>query len=853
MRVAVIIVSLVLLARTGFSQKQGGYDEVPVFVSVQGVGSIEIPAVISDEEIYLPVTVLFDFLKIRNTNSVSLDSVSGFFINEEARFLIDKSHNRINYNQKTFAVSPEDFIKTETNLYLKADYFGQVFGLNTRFSFRSLSVSINTALELPVISEMRRTLMHNNINALKGEVKADTTIGRNYPIFHFGMADWSVINTQQQGQPNDMRVGLLLGGAIGGGETTVGLNYNNTTHFSKKQQYYLWRYADNNHAALRQVMMGKIPEHPTASIFDPIVGIQLTNTPTSFRRSFGTYRISNHTTPGYTVELYVNNVLVDYVKADPAGYYSFQVPLVYGNSVVKLRFYGPWGEQRSTEENISIPFNFLPANELEYKVSGGVVEDSLRSRFARAIVNYGFFPNLTVGGGAEYLSTVNAGRAMPFLNTSLRIGPGLLLSNEYNYGIRNKTVISYRRPSDLSIEFNYTTYQKGQTAINVTYKEERKAVLCVPIRTKKIALFSRLTVDQFIIPSYKNLTSKYTTAEWLLTGNVLGVGTSVNTYSLFLTGSDPYLYSNLALTFRLPGNILFTPQAQYEYKARDLMSVKYEIEKGFLGHGYLNMMYERNFKSRFTSISVGLRYDFSFGQFGVTHRHANKVNTRIATARGSLLYDRKTNYIATSNRPAVGRGGIVIMPYLDINGNGRRDMDEPDAPGLKLKVNSGIIKRKEKENSIRITDLEPYTNCRIEMDRNSFDNIAWKITKPVLSVVVDPNDFKMIEVPVAVMGEVSGTVYLRDTTGHQKGLGQIIVCIYNKHSDLVARVLTESDGYFNYLGLPPGKYKAQVDKEQLHKLHMNALPISIPVIITANKEGDVIEGLEFVLENRRRP
>jgi hypothetical protein len=56
----------------------------------------------------------------------------------------------------------------------------------------------------------------------------------------------------------------------------------------------------------------------------------------------------------------MNNSLVDYAKAPTAGFYTFQVPLVYGNSLVKLRFYGPWGEELSREQNIQIPFNFLP-------------------------------------------------------------------------------------------------------------------------------------------------------------------------------------------------------------------------------------------------------------------------------------------------------------------------------------------------------------------------------------------------------------------------------------------------------------------------------------------------------------
>ena len=121
----------------------------------------------------------------------------------------------------------------------------------------------------------------------------------------------------------------------------------------------------------------------SATLYNPVIGVQLTNTPTTYRRSFGSYTLSDRTEPGWIVELYVNNVLVDYVKADASGFFTFEVPLVYGNTMVKLKFYGPWGEERK-EQNINIPFTFLPVKTLEYTASAGIVEDSVQSRFSRA-------------------------------------------------------------------------------------------------------------------------------------------------------------------------------------------------------------------------------------------------------------------------------------------------------------------------------------------------------------------------------------------------------------------------------------------------------------------------------------
>ena len=382
---AVILLFFISTTLNTFGQAE--YDEIPVFLDIPRVGGSEITSVISGTDLFLPVTDLFDFLKIRNVPDQDLESISGFFINQEASYIISRKENLIQYQDKTFNLEPGDLIRTESNLYLKSSYFGKVFGLDCNFNFRSMSVTINSKLELPLIKEMRQEELRKNLNQLKGEVKADTIIGRTYPMFKFGMADWSVNASEEINGRTDARVGLALGAMVAGGEATANLYYNSQDKISEKQQSYLWRYVNNDFSAVRQVMAGKIATHSISTIYNPVVGVQITNTPTTYRRSFGSYTLSDRTEPGWIVELYVNNVLVDYVKADASGFFTFEVPLVYGNTVVKLKFFSPWGEERVREQNISIPFNFLPVpDEIQRDRDAGAREGPLEEESIRRVV-----------------------------------------------------------------------------------------------------------------------------------------------------------------------------------------------------------------------------------------------------------------------------------------------------------------------------------------------------------------------------------------------------------------------------------------------------------------------------------
>ncbi|MDZ7633092.1 MAG: hypothetical protein U5L72_01045 [Bacteroidales bacterium] len=589
------------------AQDEPSYDEISVYIRIPYFGLGEIDAVIRDEELFLPVTDLFDFLKIRNFPSADLDLITGFFIEPEAEYSIDRNGNQILYGNKTFQLEAGDLLRSETNLYLRSLWFGKVFGLDCIFNFRDLTVTVDSRLELPLIREMRLEEMRRNITRLKGGMDVDTTIGRSYPGFRFGMADWSVYATEQQGGISRARMNLSLGTVIAGGEANASLNYNTGDQFSEKQQYYLWRHVNNDRTLLRQVMAGKITSHATASIYDPVVGIQLTNTPTTFRRSFGTYTLTDRTEPGWTVELYVNNVLVDYVKADASGFFTFEVPLVYGTTMVKLKFYGPWGEERIREQSLSIPYNFIPHKELEYFVSAGVVEDSLWSRFSRASISYGATRFLTVGGGAEYLSSVTTGPLMPFVNASVRLPGNVLVSGDYTYGVRTRGTLSYRLPSNIQLDLDYTRYDKDQEAISYNYLEERRASLSLPVRIKKFTAYSRLSYYQIVLPA-----SNYSTAEWLIAGSIFGVNTNLTTYGVFAGENDPSIYSMLSLAVRLPGEILIMPQMQYDYTDNEVITAKLGLEKRIFQKGYINLSFEQNFRHEIRMGEIGMRYDFSF-------------------------------------------------------------------------------------------------------------------------------------------------------------------------------------------------------------------------------------------------
>lgn len=835
------VLALFLLTSEVSLAQEPAYEEILVSLTVQGIGGTELSALIDGEQVWLPVADVFNFLKIKNASSARLDSLSGFFINEGASYVIDKTNNSIYYKKKLISLKPDDLIKTETGLYMKLPQFGEVFELDGVFNFRALLITINTKLELPLIRELRLDMVRRNMSRLKGEIEADVVFPKTKKFFVIGAMDWSITANQlvDVGQ-NDNRYGLGLGAMLGGGELKAYLNLSERVPFKERNQYYLWRHVNNSNRLVRQISAGRIIGPSISSLFAPVTGVQVTNAPTTLRRSFGTYTISNTTEPGWTVELYVNNVLVDFKNADATGFYTFEVPIVYGNSAIKLRFYGPYGEERTKEENVNIPFNFLPKKELEYTLTAGVVRDDSNSRYSRGVFNYGLGSRITVGAGMEYLTSVTSGHYMPFATTSARLSRNLIVAGEYAHGVRTKGFLSYRTRFNSQLDLTYTRYKEGQTAINVLALEERRAVLAVPLKGRRLSMFSLLTVNQTVLAS-----TKYTTAEWMLSGLIFRRNASISTYGVFTQEADPYIYSNISTSFNFFRTLLLTPEIQYEYNTGKVIAAKGTLEKRFGRNFMASISYEENFKSNLRNIGTQLRYDLPFAQVGVTARKFNESLSLLEIARGSVMFDPKTNYAVANNNISVSKGGIELLPFLDLNCNGIKDPGERKVSGLKFRINSGKILPESKDTIIRIPDLEPFANYYIELNKYSFDNIAWQINNKVLKVMAEPNSFKLIEVPVAVYGEANGNV-VRSRNGNLKGQGQISICFY-KNDSLVAKTISEPDGYFSFLGLPPGTYTARVDSTQLQKINMEAEPLAIPFTINASEDGDMIDALDFTL------
>jgi hypothetical protein len=294
--------------------------------------------------------------------------------------------------------------------------------------------------------------------------------------------------------------------------------------------------------------------------------------------------------------------------------------------------------------------------------------------------------------------------------------------------------------------------------------------------------------------------------------------------------------------------LTIAPSIQYAVGFSKIVVYKLTAEKR-ISVGFISLSYQNSATNNAQLIALSFKYDLPFAKTNIATSINSGTLAASESVQGSMAFKEGRKGLYFNNNPATSKGGISIYPFLDLNQNGIFDTNEHIVMINSLKIMGGKPIFSKKDSVFRIPDLIDFSNYRIEFSDNDLDNITWRFKNKKYQVLIDPNQFKRIDVPIISVGEVTGMVY----SNHEstiKGIGRILVNLYHKGSSIViAEALTESDGYFSYMGLPPGDYYAQIDSTQMSNLDLKAYPSTITFSIKMLEDGDVVDNLEFTLDD----
>ncbi|MGO4822580.1 MULTISPECIES: stalk domain-containing protein [unclassified Flavobacterium] len=823
------------------------YDVIPLQFNVNNLFSFESDVIITEEEIvFVNVEEVFKQLGIAINVNVSEKTITGFIKYESNNYKIDIDKEILSVGNKSTS-SVNGIYQVMNSIFIKSSLIADEFGIQLIYNPRSLTIKVESNFELPKLKQARLENIRTNITKLQSNTQtvSDTIVGREYHLFKGTTMNWAASAFETSGQAFASTVNLSLGTEFLYGETNVAFFLSSQNKFDARQLQYNWRWVNNESKFIRQAQVGKIYSQSISFLRAPLVGATFTNSSNSVRKARGTYTISEFTEPNWTVELYINDALVDHTIADGSGLFLFNVPIVYGYSTLKLKFYGLVGEERIEERNMNIPYTFMPPKVLEYNVVAGVLEDENLSQYGRGEFNYGFNRFITIGGGVEYLSSISHQPVLPFATIAFQPFSKVVVNLEYVHNVSLKSLLNYSLGSSSFLELDYRKYVEGQqVSLNRTL-EERSIRFTFPFAINKVTGNTKISYNQFL---YKGFA--YNSMEALFSGRYENYAANASLSSNWISGGTYFLSSNLTLSYKLNNGLLIRPVVQYNFTDNQLMRHGVSVEKR-LSNMSFSTAYFKNYQNNTDNFLLSYSYDLNSARSYFTAAYNNKRFNSSQSAQGGIAFGGDNGYIKAGSNSSVGRGGILFYPFLDLNRNGKKDIGERTVFVKNVKVLNGRASTSIKDSIVRISDLNSFIKYKVEFLDADLDNISWNFKHHSYEVLVDPNQYKKVEVPIVVMGEVSGMVYL-NSNKDSNGQGRVIVEIYNSNGLKVAETLSESDGYFYYLGLQPGQYTVKIDQQQLDKLSYQSNPGIHKVTIEVAEDGTVVDGLDFHLSVKDR-
>lgn len=841
-------------------------EEVLLTFRYRGVGNVYVSGLYDYDinKMFLPILELFNLLQIYYEPSPGDFSLSGNFLraNQPFRFLFTRQ--TVIFKDQEYVFEFDDFRIGEMDFYVSPQVFEEVFGMYFTVNMNTLVLTLESEHRMPVEEAAERERARRLIEAR--EVTREffpLEHDRNRRVMGIGFADYTISGNFSQDNPN-MNYSVVGGGEILGGDiqgNVIG-NWAGDGH-SIRTTNLRWRYVVRDTPWFSTFQAGQMSTTGLQS--RRIRGASISNNPVEPRRIYENYIVDGNTEPDSEVELYLNNRLIDFRRADAAGYYRFEFPLTYGTTQLTINIYTPSGEVRTIDRRVQIPFTFLPQGEIAYNIQGGLSETFLGGGdderwIVHGDVAMGITSWLTAKIGSEYIEDLSDKRPFTYGSLSARVFSQYLLNVDIAPDAFYRGIASVMYPSGRSISLQYTHYEDNPLFSMGSGDQDILFTFYAPFTLFNTHMGVRLGGDHRIIGSssvtrYRSDLSMRLGRMNLRAGYRDVLYYSDNEYSL----GQGIITGNLTYTFmRSPGIPVFVRgmflrgNVSYSIANNAFEDVGLQLSRSIRQWGRINLDAGYDLRSEQMFFRTGFTMDLA-PMRSTTNVDVRGNRTSIRqNFRGSLGFDRNPDRIVTSNRNQVGRAGASVILFVDNNNSGTFDEGDEIIPARAIRLDRSARMEVGRDGVVRINQLQSYFRYNMEVIRPALPNPLLVPAKNQFSFVADPNQYKRIEIPFYRTGVIDGTVYFErdDVKRPQGGLRLIIQGIDNDFRETVRNF---SDGSYYAMDMPPGPYTIEVDQSQLDFLsaHMPEGPRVFEVRALA--DGDFIEDMDIVIVPRPEP
>ncbi|MBI1803691.1 MAG: hypothetical protein HY033_12790 [Ignavibacteriae bacterium] len=835
-----------------------GEQTIPVVLSVRGAGSVEFDVIARNEKYYLPLVTIFKFLRVSAEYDARTGVVEGFFLSPDNRYRIDAGSNTFRIRDTSGAISTDDYVVQPQDFYLREDLYQQFFGIELKYRPVRLDVLLRTKLLLPVFLERKREMARNEQLLLQGyQPEVGYSLPHTHPLLAGGRLDYRFVTSSSSRIAPQYRYFLDLGNRFLGGDLKTNLQGVINRPIKSEDFLISWQYAFLDQSFIRQINLGDM--FSTGLRAQRIFGGEITNRPAPRRLLFAEDEFSDFIGVNHTVDFYKGASVIQSESSDPAGLYRFQSVLPYGISNYSVKEYDQYGAEHVSEYRIIVPVSMLPPGEVEYSLMGGTIRPGRHDWNSTFNMSWGVSNRLTMGGGIDYLgqSGIHT-RFFPSLTSTARVTDIAVLDATIAPSAYSTVVFSVFYPSTLGGSISYTRYGTNSFYNSLNALDDAILTFNVPIR-----LPSQPLLFSFILRQ-TSLTDRR--IRGLQATSSFGTGLfGVRLNEIFSWDQDAFSSSRLTqhnsrvtLTTVLPRGIFLRGTMTYDHLLNNVPDLRITASLPLKQNALVSAFVDRDYISHISTYGLQLTYYFPFSVFrgSVTREGGDGTYGFTGSIAGSVAFVGERGRFVFDNLNQVGFGSVFVNPFVDLNGNGAQDAGEEQIAkarfGSRVGIEGGSQVKYESPLGYRMKRTLPYEWYTVTLDSLSLEDPKWVPRFQTFAVFSEPDQVRVVDLPIVVGGIVRGTVQEQTSTG-LKPVDGMNVRIESEEIEkgfpkYKKAMRTFSTGEFEFLGVPPGRYTVTVNEDQAATLGRVVEKPRLSIEVAVKPEGDEVNGVNFLLK-----
>ena len=835
---------------------------------------------VDDSTLFLPLGQLADVLEFPISVDPDGGRASGWFLSENRLFSLNVAWREAVVEGRRETYDPRSVEIHADDIYVDSRLLSRWFPVDLRYSLSNSSVRAESREPLPIEARLAREEARARLAGQQGaERPGYDALDTPYRWFDWPFVDFST----EGGYSNDPDTG----------ETWVA-RYNAlfTADLLKMSANVFLAGDDNDGLSQARLRLGRtdpqgdllgplhVTEYSLGDINSPKAtlvsnsrfgrGAEVSSFPIGRDGEFSRTNLIGDLPLGWDVELYRNEVLIDFQSARADGRYEFiDVPLVYGVNVLRLEFFGPQGQRRTDVRRVLLDAGQVPKGKFNFRLAASQQDTGLfdvddddvvtaesqlegEGRYFSQL-EYGLTRHIGLAAGASSIPLLSGRRT--YGTAGLRLGLGNTFSEldivrDNEGGTAGKLGMQIVLPANLSLLLEHSEFRDfiSEDADDVNGLLERRSnlrldgVLSPPVLPRipfsvaarheeregdyrETEITNRLSMGIRMIA----LSNTYT---WLDVDSA-GVGTETANGSLLVGGR--FGRANIR------GEMRYDVEPESRVAASGLtgdwyfgtdMSARLSVQRQFIAP--TRTVYGAGISRRFRHASVGLTAEYG----------SDDSASALLTISFGLGRDPRTGAWFASARPVAEQGAVSARAFLDHNLSGVYDEGDEPIEGARFETSRGRSREVTDENGLAfIASLPAHEEVNVTLPARSLVDPYWVAKPEGYTMTPRPGRAAVAEFPVVTTGEVDGTVYLV-REGQRKEVSEVVLQLLHEEGDIVQEIETAYDGFYLFESILPGRYTVRVSPEQLERLDLSS---SQPIAVRVGGDGTVVSGVEFTL------